>query len=205
MEDTMYSQLRPAVVALILLSILTGVVYPLLVTGIARLAFGAQADGSIITVQGRLVGSKLIGQSFDDPRYFWARPSATVPSYDASAGSGSNLAPTNPALIKAVQDRIDRLRAVDPADQRPIPIDLVTASGSGLDPHITPAAAEYQVARVSRARNLDEATVRRLAAAHTQQRQFGLLGEPRVNVLQLNLALDRFIAAGAAGYNGRTQ
>ena len=186
----MRTQLRPAIVALLLLTILTGIVYPLVVTGIAKIAFPSRASGSVMIVQGKPAGSELIGQPFDDPRYFWPRPSATNPPYDAAAGSGSNLGPTNPDLVKAVEQRTQELRSTDPDNTNPIPVDLVTASASGLDPHISPAAAEYQVARVARNRHVDEAAVRQLVAQHTECRQWGILGEPRVNVLKLNLALD---------------
>ncbi len=185
------TQLRPALMTLLLLTMLTGLLYPLAITGIAQTLFPHQANGSLIVQNGRVVGSSLIGQPFDDPKYFWSRPSATSPfPYNAAASSGSNLGPTNPALMKAVQDRIAVLKDADPDNPAPVPIDLVTASGSGLDPHISPAAAEYQIRRVARARGIDEAAVRRLVARHTQGRQLGFLGEPRVNVLELNLTLD---------------
>jgi len=183
--------LRPAMLSLLLLTVITGVAYPLLVTGIAQLLFPEQATGTLIVLDGKAVGSSLIGQPFDDPRYFWGRLSATAPfAYNAGASSGSNLGPMNPALFKAVQDRVAALHAADPGNPQAIPVDLVTASGSGLDPHISPAAALYQVRRVARARGLDEAAVRQLVERHVEGRQFGLLGEPRVNVLALNLALD---------------
>ena len=187
----MGAHIRPAVVMLALLSVLTGLVYPALVTAIAQVVFPGQANGSLIVKDGKAVGSALIGQPFDDPKYFWGRPSATSPfGYNAGASSGSNLGPTNPALTKAVQDRVAALRAADPGNTAPVPVDLVTASASGLDPHISPAAALYQVARVTKARKMDEAAVRRLVDQHTWGRQFGILGEPAVNVLALNLALD---------------
>ncbi len=165
--------------------------YPAVVTVAARALFPRQAEGSLIRDGETIRGSALIGQPFDGAGYFWSRLSATTPAYNASASSGSNLGPTNPALAEAVKDRVKALRAADPSNTAPVPVDLVTASGSGLDPHITPAAAAYQVARVARARNLPEAQVQQLVAANTEGRTFGILGEPRVNVLQLNLALDR--------------
>lgn len=195
----MFTHLRPAVVSLTLLTLLTGVLYPLLVTGLAQVLFPAEANGSLVfSDTGQAVGASLIGQSFDEPRYFWGRLSATSPfpynAFDAesgSAASGSNYGPLNPALLAAAQARLDALRQADPANMAPVPVDLVTASGSGLDPHLSPAAALYQVHRVAQARGLDEAPVRRLVAQHTAGRQFGLLGEARVNVLELNLALDQ--------------
>ena len=188
----MLSQLRPALMVLLLLTLVTGVAYPLLVTGIAQVVFPSQAQGSLIVMDGKVVGSRLIGQPFDDPKYFWSRPSATSPFADnAGSSSGSNLSPTNPDLIKAVQGRVDALRAADPGNTTPVPVDLVTASGSGLDPHISPAAALYQVSRVARVRKLDPAAVRQLVDQHTEARSLGFLGEPRVNVLALNLALDK--------------
>jgi len=197
MTDIM-KQFRPAVVALVALTIITGVIYPLLVTGIAQVVFPFQANGSIITgADGQPVGSALIGQQFDDPQYFWGRLSATGPvpytAFNAdklTGSSGSNYGPLNPALADAVQARIDALKAADPTNTLAIPVDLATASGSGLDPQISPAAAEYQVSRVARARGMDVARVRELVAQHTEGRTLGILGEPRVNVLELNLALD---------------
>lgn len=187
----MLGYLRPTVVSLALFTILTGLIYPLLVTGIAQGLFPSQANGSLIVKGDKAVGSVLIGQPFDDPKYFWGRLSATAPfPYNAGASSGSNLGPTNPDLKKAVQGRVEVFRAADPSNQAPVPVDLATASGSGLDPHISPASALYQVGRVARARGLDEATVRRLVEQHIEGRQLGVLGEPRVNVLTLNLALD---------------
>jgi K+-transporting ATPase ATPase C chain len=187
----MRAEIRPALVLLGAFTILTGAVYPAAVTGAAQLVFPRQAEGSLIREGDTIRGSTLIGQPFNGASYFWSRPSATAPAYNASASSGSNLGPTNPALAQAVKDRVVALRAADPTNAALVPVDLVTTSGSGLDPHITPAAAAYQVARVARARNLPEAQVEQLVAANTEGRTFGILGEPRVNVLQLNLALDR--------------
>jgi len=188
----MKDQIRPALTMLLLLTVLTGLVYPLAVTGMAQVFFPDQANGSLIVREGNVVGSKLIGQYFDKPEYFWGRPSATSPfPYNAGGSGGSNLGPTNPILIETVRARVVALRAADPGNDLPIPVDLVTASGSGLDPHISPAAAQYQIGRVVRARGLDTSVVRGLVLLHTHGRQFGFLGEPRVEVLQLNLALDR--------------
>jgi len=173
------------------LTILTGLLYPLTVTGLAQLFFPDQANGSLIVRKDKVVGSKLIGQYFDKPEYFWSRPSATAPfPYNAAASGGSNLGPTNPVLIDAVKARVAALRTADPGNSLPVPVDLVTASASGLDPHISPAAALYQVKRVARARGLDENSVLTLVSKHTEDRQFGVLGEARVNILELNLALD---------------
>ncbi len=184
-----------AVGMLAVMTLVTGIAYPLLVTGLAHAAFPAQANGSLIVEDGRVVGSELVGQPFTDPKYFWGRPSATGPMpYNAGASAGSNLGPTNEALTKAVRSRIEALRAADPESALPVPVDLVTTSGSGLDPHITPAAAEYQVRRVARVRGLPEARVRALVAEATEGRTFGVLGEPRVNVLRLDLALDRLVS-----------
>jgi K+-transporting ATPase ATPase C chain len=183
--------LRPAVVLLTALTVLTGGLYPLIVTGIARALFPAAAAGSILERDGRAVGSSLIGQSFTDPGHFWSRPSATTPQpYNGSASTGSNLGPLNPALLEAVTARLAALHAADPGNAAPVPADLVTASASGLDPHISLAAAYYQAARVARARGLDVGRVRALIAAHGEGRLLGILGEPRVNVLELNLAVD---------------
>lgn len=182
---------RPALSLFILLTLITGLAYPLAVTGLAQLLFPAQANGSLVTVGGVVVGSALIGQPFSQPGHFWSRPSATAPdAYNAAASSGSNLGPGNPALAGAVAARIAALRAADPGNTAPVPVDLVTASASGLDPHISAAAADYQVSRVARARGLPAAQVRALVAQYTQGRLLGFLGEPRVNVLKLNLALD---------------
>jgi len=187
----MIAQLRPALMTLLVLTVLTGLMYPLAVTGLAQGLFPEQANGSLIVREGHVTGSKLIGQYFAKPEYFWGRPSATTPfPYNAAASAGSNLGPTNPALVNEVKVRVAALRAADPGNNLPIPIDLVTSSGSGLDPHISPAAASYQIRRVAHARGLDEAVVRNVVARHTSGRQFGVLGEPRVNVLLLNLALD---------------
>lgn len=188
----MQSLVRPAISMFVLLSLITGLIYPLLTTAIVTPLFGDRAAGSLIGGEGgRPVGSTLIGQNFTDPKYFWGRPSATSPyPYNAGASGGSNLGPLNPALVEAVKGRIQVLRTADPDNQAPIPADLVTASGSGLDPEISPAAARYQAARVARARKLPPAKVNALIDAHTQGRQWGLFGEPRVNVLKLNLALD---------------
>lgn len=187
----MRTLLRPAILSLLLLSLVTGLVYPVVVTGIGAALFSDQAGGSQLRVNGQVVGSALIGQAFSDPKYFWSRPSATGPvPYNGAVSSGSNLGPSNPALHQAVAERIATLRAADPDNLAPVPVDLVTASGSGLDPDISPAAAEYQAARVARVRGLALDSVRALVARHTEGRQFGLLGEPRVNVLRLNLALD---------------
>lgn len=190
----MFTQFIPALRMLVVLSVLTGVAYPTLVTGIAQLAFPGAANGSLIGVDGKQVGSTLIGQSFDDPKYFWSRPSATSPQpYNAMASSGSNLGPRNPALADAVKDRVKTLRDADPGNTAPVPVDLVTASGSGLDSEISVAAARYQLHRVATARGLPEDKVRGLVDANTSGRTLGILGEPRVNVLKLNLALDRAV------------
>ena len=188
----MLKELKPALLVLALMTVLTGVAYPLLVTGIAQGLFPDQANGSLIEQDGKVVGSILVGQPFSDPKHFWGRPSATGPvPYNAGASSGSNLGPLNPALEEVVKARIDALKAADPTQTAPIPVDLVTASGSGLDPHISPAAARWQAPRIARLHGLSEAEVAKLIDANTDGRQLGLLGEPRVNVLTLNLALDR--------------
>jgi K+-transporting ATPase ATPase C chain len=186
----MASTLRPALVLLVLLTLLLGVAYPLAVTGVAQVALPHQANGSLIERNGKAVGSELIGQPFHDPRYFWSRPSATGPAYNGGASTGSNLGPSNPALADAVKARVQALKDADPGNPAPVPVDLVTASGSGLDPHVSPAAALYQVPRVARERNVDAGRVKELVEAHVQGRWLGLLGEPVVNVLELNLALD---------------
>lgn len=187
----MRRQIRPALVSLLVLTLITGVLYPVIVWGIGQIAFPAQANGSLIVRDGQVIGSALIGQHFDQPQYFWGRLSATGPfPYNPGASSGPNLGPINASLEANARARLDALRAADPENTAPPPVDLVTASSSGLDPHISPAAAEYQVRRVARARGMDEAIVRDVVARHTEGRTLGLLGELRVNVLQLNLALD---------------
>ncbi|HET6329196.1 MAG TPA: potassium-transporting ATPase subunit KdpC [Holophagaceae bacterium] len=189
-------QLRPALISFLALTAITGIAYPLAVTGLVRSIFPRQAEGSLIRKDGKVIGSSLIGQSFTDPAHFWGRPSATADAdgkplpYNGANSGGSNLAPSNPDLLKAVQDRVASLRAADPGNTLSVPADLVTASGSGLDPHISPAAAEYQIHRVTVARGQDEVKVRDLVARHTEQPTFGILGEARVNVLELNLDLD---------------
>jgi len=184
-------QLRTSVIAIFLFTVLTGLLYPLMVTGIAQLAFPGKANGSLLKKDGKVVGSELIGQPFSDPKYFWSRLSATGPfAYNAGASSGSNYGPLNPALLDAVQKRIKELKDADPQNTQPVPVDLVTASGSGLDPHISVAAALYQLPRVARTRNMGEERVRSLVNQYTEGRQLGFLGEPRVNVLKLNLALE---------------
>jgi potassium-transporting ATPase KdpC subunit len=189
--QTSLASLRPALVLFVLLSVLTGIVYPLVVTGLAQLLFPAQARGSLIVHNGQAVGSRLIGQSFSDPEHFWSRPSATTPQpYNGTASGGSNLGSLNPALTDAVKARVAALRAADPDNTAPVPVDLVTASGSGLDPEISVAAANYQASRVARARGLDVARVRALIATHAKGSVAAVIGEPRVNVLELNMALD---------------
>ena len=187
----MFAILRPALLLFIVLSAITGLLYPAAVTGVAQAVFPQQAGGSLIVRDGKPVGSALIGQHFSDPRHFWGRPSSTAPTpYNASASGGANLGPLNPALIEAVQARVAALRAADPDNTATVPVDLVTTSASGLDPHISPAAAHYQAARVARVRGLPLAQVEQLVATHTEAPLLGLIGEPRINVLQLNLALD---------------
>jgi potassium-transporting ATPase KdpC subunit len=187
----MLKELKPALLMLLVLTVLTGIVYPALVTGIAQGLFKPEANGSLIEKDGKVIGSSLIGQPFSDPKYFWGRPSATAPTpYNAAASGGSNLGPLNPALEEAVKGRIDVLKTADPGQAAPIPVDLVTTSGSGLDPHISPAAAQWQAPRIARQRGLPVEEVQKLVDVHTEGRQFGFLGEPRVNVLRLNLALD---------------
>jgi len=189
--NSLRSQLRPAIISILLFTVLTGFIYPGVITGIAQVIFPHQANGSLILKDDQVVGSQLIGQQFDDPRYFWGRLSATAPyAYNAAASAGSNLGPTNQSFMDAVKARIAALKAADPNNSDPIPVDLVTSSGSCLDPDISVAAAYYQVARVATARGLSEDVVRALVDQHTQGRQLGVLGEPRVNVLELNLALD---------------
>jgi K+-transporting ATPase ATPase C chain len=187
----MLKMLRQSVMALLALGVVVGVIYPLAVTGISQAFLPHEAGGSMIIQDAKVVGSKLIGQRFSDPRYFWSRPSATASiPYNAAASAGSNLGPTNPVLLEVVEERIGAFRAADPDNAELVPVDLVTSSASGLDPHISPAAAEYQVERVARARGLTADVLRALVAEHTEGRQWGILGEPRVNVLELNLALD---------------
>ena len=187
----MREHIRPTLTLLAAFTVLTGLIYPLVVTAVAQLAFPHQANGSLIVQDGHRLGSELIGQQFDDPRYFWGRPSATPDCpYNAAAGSGRNWGPLNPALKAAVAQRIEALRRADPSNAAQIPVDLVTASASGLDPHLSPAAARYQTPRVARLRGLPPERVQALVAQCTEPRQWGFLGEPRVNVLQLNLALD---------------
>ncbi|MFG6461587.1 potassium-transporting ATPase subunit KdpC [Roseateles sp. DXS20W] len=182
---------RPALTLFVVLSLVTGLAYPLLVTGVAQTLFPREANGSLVERDGQVVGSALIGQQFSDAGHFWGRPSATAPMANNAANSaGSNLAPTAPALVEAVQARVQALRAADPGNTAPVPVDLVTTSASGLDPHISRAAADYQAGRVARVRGLPPARVQALVAQHTEGRWLGLVGEPRVNVLQLNLALD---------------
>jgi K+-transporting ATPase ATPase C chain len=189
----MFSQVvRPAVIFMVVMTVLTGVIYPLVITGIAQVVFPTQANGSLIYEGDRLVGSALIGQPFDDPKYFWSRPSATGPfPYNAAASSGSNLGPIEPNLTAAFKSRVEALKLAGPGNEKPIPVDLITASSSGLDPHISPAAADFQVSRVAKARGLQENDLRELVTKHTERRTLGLLGEERVNVVTLNLELNR--------------
>jgi K+-transporting ATPase ATPase C chain len=187
----MKALIRPALSLFAALSVITGLLYPLFITGIAQVAFPDQASGSLLKRDGKVVGSSLIGQPFSEPRYFWGRPSATSPNpYNALASSGSNLAPTNPALVDGAKARIDALKAADPEIKGPIPADLVTASASGLDPQISPAAAFFQVERIAKARGIPASAIQSIVEARVVERQLGFLGEPRVNVLELNLALD---------------
>ncbi|MBI3805896.1 MAG: potassium-transporting ATPase subunit KdpC [Nitrospirae bacterium] len=187
-------ELKPAVLLFLIITVLTGALYPFAITQIASLFFPNQSGGSLIEREGQVLGSEQIGQPFDDPKYFWGRPSATSPfGYNAAASSGSNLGPTNEALKKAVADRVAALKSADPENTVPVPVDLVTASGSGLDPDITPASALYQLHRVATARGVGEETIRRLIDEKTEGRPFGVFGEPRINVLDLNLTLDAFI------------
>jgi K+-transporting ATPase ATPase C chain len=188
----MLKHIKPALLLFVFMTLLTGVLYPLAVTGIAQLVFPKQANGSLLIENGKVQGSALIGQAFTQDKYFWGRASATAPyPYNAAASSGSNLGPTNPALIEVVNARVKTLQAAAPANKTSVPVDLVTTSGSGLDPHISLAAADYQIKRVVKARKMDEAKLRELVNAHTETRQWFLFGEPRINVLQLNLALDQ--------------
>jgi potassium-transporting ATPase KdpC subunit len=190
-EESMTTMIRNSLMSLLLFAILTGILYPLAVTGIAQVVFPHQANGSILSKNGKTVGSELLGQQFDDPKYFWGRLSATSPyPYNGGSSSGSNLGPNNTDLMKAVQSRIDSLRAADPGNDAKVPVDLVTASGSGLDPHISLAAAEYQINRVAKARGIEDAKLRGIVANNTTGRWLGLIGEPVVNVLELNLTLD---------------
>ena len=190
MLNEILKELRPTIVVFAIMTIITGVAYPFAVSGIAAAVFPSAAEGCLIERDGKIVGSKLIGQPFDDAKYFWSRPSATSPAYNGGASSGSNLGPINPALLDAVKGRVEALKAAHPTQTGAVPVDLVTASGSGLDPHISPAAAYYQVERVAQVRGLPDNKVRDLVTSHIEGRDLGLLGEPRVNVLLLNLALD---------------
>ena len=188
----MSALIRPAITLFVLLTVVTGVIYPLVTTGVARFAFPDQAAGSLVMKDGKLVGSLLIGQNFSDPKYFWSRPSATSPMpYNAANSGGSNQGPLNPALVDAVKGRVEALKAADPDNKAPVPVDLVTVSASGLDPHISLAAAQYQMARVAKGRGLSLDAVQGVVARHVEGRLFGLLGEARVNVLELNLELDK--------------
>jgi K+-transporting ATPase ATPase C chain len=192
-----FKLIRQSLLLFLALTLVTGVAYPLVMTVVAQGLFSHQANGSLIERDGKIVGSELIGQQFDDPRYFWGRPSATGPTpYNAAASTGSNYGPTNPAQLDAVRGRVEAMKLANPDQSGPIPVDLVTASASGLDPHISPTAADYQIVRVAQARGLDEDQVRELVAKYTEGRTFGLLGEPRVRVLELNLALDELSRTG---------
>ena len=194
LKNMMLQSLRPALVLFVILTIITGVAYPLVTTGIGQLLLPKEASGSLIEKDGIVIGSTLIGQNFTQPQYFWGRPSATGPyPNNAAASSGSNLGPLNPALAEAVKNRVAALKAADPDNTLPIPVDLVTTSASGLDPHISPAAALYQVSRVAKARGLSAESVEKLVGESTESRQWGVLGEPRVNVLLLNIALDKLL------------
>lgn len=186
----MFAVFRPAIVVFVILTIVTGIAYPLAITLLGQVLFHHQANGGIIEQNGKAVGAELIGQQFSDPRYFWSRPSATSPAYNGEASAGSNLGPTNPALMEAVKQRTDALRAAHPNTQQQVPVELVTASGSGLDPHISPAAARFQARRVAKARGVSEEQIHSAIVDHTEGRTFGVLGEPRINVLRLNLVLD---------------
>ena len=185
-------EVKPAILIFLVLTVIMGILYPLFVTGIAQLVFPKQANGSLIYRNGKPVGSSLIGQPFDDPKYFWARLSAASPQYNASSSSGSNIGPTNPALIDEVKGRIKALQSADPGNKASIPVDLVTSSASGLDPHISLAAANYQVPRIARIRGLSQSSVQAIVKQHTYGRFLGLIGEPVVNVLEVNLALDGY-------------
>lgn len=200
----MFKQIKQAILIFAVLSIITGIIYPLFITGIAQVFFPGRANGSLIYQDGKPVGSSLIGQAFNDPKYFWGRISATSPvSFNAASSSGSNLGPSNPALLEAVKARIKALRLADPDNANPIPVDLVTSSASGLDPHISLAAAYYQAPRIARLKGLSQDTIKILIARHTCGRLLGLMGEPVVNVLELNLALDAYSAVGGPAFGGK--
>ena len=190
-QPSFFALARTACGMLAILTLITGVLYPLVVTGVAKAAFPGQANGSLVVSHGRIAGSELLGQPFEDPKYFWGRLSATTPAYNAGSSAAANLGPTNPDLTSKSKARIDALRAADPGNDSRVPVDLVTSSASGLDPHITPASAGYQIRRIARVRGMSEDRVRALVESHTEPRTLGFLGEPRVNVLMLNLALDR--------------
>ncbi len=187
----MFKELKTSLLLLIILTALTGGLYPAVVTGIAKVFFPKQAEGSLIVENNKVAGSELIGQNFDDPKYLWGRLSATTPAYNAASSSGSNLGPSNPALIDEVKGRLEALKATDPENQTAVPVDLVTSSGSGLDPHISPAAAAYQVRRIAKSGGIPEEAIRQIIVDNTEGRTFGILGEPRVNVLKVNLSLSR--------------